>query len=532
MTSPPRSRARHRPAGPWFVQQPAAGFVDRIAMVAMVVAAALGAASLAVGAPVALTAAVVPVVVVGTLALSGSRTLGRVAAAVLAGLLIGYMFLGRGFAHLGVGPVYVGEAAIALGVCAALMALRQIATVLARPALIAFICFALLGAARTAPFVSSAGVDALRDAALWYYLIVGVLVGWMIRTRSDIERVLTVLGRLLPWLLLWIPVAYLLDHAAPHLVPTVPGPDDTPIVGFKAGDMSVFVGIAMAMLLLFRDVPNILPARWPMPVIWTMCAIDFLMLATRNRGGLVAVSIGLAFVLALKPRLHVLQGFAALAVIVSLFLVLDVRISLPSGREVSIQQLSSNITSIANGTRASDGELAGTTSWRINFWTDIADDALLGDARWGGHGFGLNLADYYGYQPNADGSLRSPHNATMTVIARMGLPGLVLWIAANSIYFALLLRAWWRTRQWHDRFPSAVFALLAAHLVMVMLNSSFDPYLEGPQGGAWYYASIGMGSSALAVLTRRRAEHSDAGSGDAAIPRYIPPSNRDTLSAT
>ena len=39
---------------------------------------------------------------------------------------------------------------------------------------------------------------------------------------------------------------------------------------------------------------------------------------------------------------------------------------------------------------------------------------------------GINLADEYGYQVMADHSLRSPHSAHMTVLARMGAPGFAL----------------------------------------------------------------------------------------------------------
>jgi hypothetical protein len=35
----------------------------------------------------------------------------------------------------------------------------------------------------------------------------------------------------------------------------------------------------------------------------------------------------------------------------------------------------------------------------------------------------------------------------------------------------------------------------------MLVDTSFDPYLEGPQGGIWFWAIIGVG---LVVMTQRR----------------------------
>ena len=40
---------------------------------------------------------------------------------------------------------------------------------------------------------------------------------------------------------------------------------------------------------------------------------------------------------------------------------------------------------------------------------------------------------------------------------------------------------------------AATAAWLLAYWVAMMIATSFDPYLEGPQGGIWYWVVIGAG---------------------------------------
>ena len=50
----------------------------------------------------------------------------RVFLVALAGLLAGYMFLGRGFAHVGMRPIFVGEVVLVLGLVATAYAIVRL----------------------------------------------------------------------------------------------------------------------------------------------------------------------------------------------------------------------------------------------------------------------------------------------------------------------------------------------------------------------------------------------------------------------
>jgi hypothetical protein len=80
-------------------------------------------------------------------------------------LLLGYLVLGRGFAYLGVPPVFVGEVVFTMAVLTLLVS-RRIGEVLTQPTSLLLVIFASFGALQTLPYLSTFGVDALRDAVI------------------------------------------------------------------------------------------------------------------------------------------------------------------------------------------------------------------------------------------------------------------------------------------------------------------------------------------------------------------------------
>ena len=86
----------------------------------------------------------------------------------LALLLMGYALDGRGFAYIGIPPLFIGEAMLLAGVVV-LICTRGWAKLWETPQIIALSAFVLLGIARTIPYVDSCGIDALRDGAIYYY---------------------------------------------------------------------------------------------------------------------------------------------------------------------------------------------------------------------------------------------------------------------------------------------------------------------------------------------------------------------------
>jgi hypothetical protein len=188
-------------------------------------------------------------------------------------------------------------------------------------------------------------------------------------------------------------------------------------------------------------------------------------------------------------------------------------------REFSAKQITNNITSLFAPEEGT--ELAGTRSFREDWWDSIISYTVHGPYFWGGKGFGVNLADDDGFQVNVDGSLRSPHNGHMNILARMGVPGFALWLTILGTFAITMLRA----RQIFLRQGETLLAGLAAWIFVYWLaaatNASFDVYIEGPQGGIWFWSLMGAGIalSMLAISTRQRDDTESNASRLAMSPR-------------
>ncbi len=173
------------------------------------------------------------------------------------------------------------------------------------------------------------------------------------------------------------------------------------------------------------------------------------------------------------------------------------------GRPATVAQLLENIMSLFSD--VPDPGLEGTENFRLAWWGTIVNYTVFGDQFWTGKGFGINLADSDGFQSTGDGSLRAPHNSHLTVLARMGVPGFILWVALQVAFGVGLLRAALFNRRRGETVLAATAAWLLLYWVAMMIDTSVDPYIEGPQGGIWFWAVIGAGLVVMRLSSERSA---------------------------
>ena len=88
----------------------------------------------------------------------------------------------------------------------------------------------------------------------------------------------------------------------------------------------------------------------------------------------------------------------------------------------------------------------------------------------------------------------------------MGVPAFFLWLLLQLGFALLLLRALLAHRRAGDSQLAAVAAWILVFWTAIMVNTSFDPYLEGPQGGIWFWALFGLGLVVMRLVPRRQAE--------------------------
>lgn len=465
-------------------------------------------------------------------------------AATLAGLLVGYMFMGRGFAHIRLGPVFIGDGVLFLGMLTAVVAiLRWRARAPLTWTVTLLIAFMALGAIRTLPYLGTYGMDALRDGALWGYAAFALIV-YLLADRPWLRAASRAYGRILPVFAVWLPISLAIFTASQVGIDATRPGSNTPLVFFKAGDMAVQAVGAVAFLVL---APGALAFLWAasgrflvaVPLSWTVFVAG-----AANRGAILAAATGLALAAILvRRRVNWAPVIAAAIIVVvglnSVNLLGEVPGPFPTpsasespgqtepsssptrrpmpppsgaptlgptdepGRQFSVQQWMQNLGSIFGSSNI--GELDGTRAFRLAWWGKIVDYTIFGPYFWSGKGFGVNLADVDGFQPTADQSLRAPHNTHMTVLARMGVPGAILWLLFQGFFVVGLVRAVWRHRRTKEPGLAALGAWVLVVWGSMMVVTAFDPYLEGPQGGIWYWVVVGLGLTVTRMARRPEA---------------------------
>lgn len=474
----------------------------------LVLLAATASAAVALSGSSPLVIGFVGLIVVGIL-VSSPRLLPRVFVASLGVILTGYLFLGRGFAYLGLPPVYVGEVVLTLGLIGFLLngGLRVWNKL---PLWGPVTALVLIGLLRTVPYLAEYGVDALRDGAAWGYSLFSIFVAWAILTTNARDIALRWYSGSIQAFLALAPILIGLQSFFMEGIPRLPwGPGGgVPILNVKGGDVAVHLagGAAFLALGLGEDVGvrTFLP-EW---VYWFGWVMTFGLVGIRGRAAFLTVVVGLVVLALGRPFGQWVRPLVIAAVAGSLLLLLDARVDVGTAREISVRQLVKNLASLTSDT--GDPALEGSKQWRLLWWRAIVNYTFFGDYFWTGKGFGINLADDDGFQVYADHSLRSPHNGHLTFLARAGVPGLVAWITLQGTFAVSVLRAYRRAVRSAQDALARSYLWILVYWIAFMLNGAFDVFLEGPQGGIWFWSLLGFG---MALLGGHRNQLNVAGQG-------------------
>jgi hypothetical protein len=417
--------------------------------------------------------------------------------ALLGIVLLGYALMGKGFAYLGFPPLYVGEIAFLTGIVVFLRTGAFVGALATLPALmlVALMAWVL---ARTVPFYGLYGVDSLRDSAIVVYggfafIVIGVLL-------EDARRINTVL-RYYGIMLASFPamfVGLLLAKYWGDDIPRLFGP--VPIVDIGPSGVGTHLAGAMVFVLIgYRKVSFL----WA--VVWFA---TLALVGATNRGATLAVVLPVALAMLMLGRFRLM--LTTLVITVSIFAALltlestfgyDDEATASWDRPVSAHQIVENAKSIIG---QSGHQTEGTKQWRLDWWDVIINDTLYGPSFWAGRGFGINLAYADGFAETGDARnprppTRSPHNAHMTLLARAGIPGLVLWLLVLVSWFAMMTRAILTARaRGHERWVE-LFIFVVCYALAILINATFDVVLEGPMQGIWFWCLFGFGIGSVMI---------------------------------
>ena len=333
-------------------------------------------------------------------------------------------------------------------------------------------------------------LDVVRDGFMFNYMLFALVIPVF---KDQFEEFKIGVFRIYKWLPFVVLAGLLLKtKILNHTSPAIFG--GIPILEYKNGDLAVQLLIT-SLLLLTGNIRYSLRYQFLNAIVVVYL---FLLVATFNRGGMLAFLVGMLFFLYYARKNAALVNIKSYIKVVLVLLCLSFPLYLLTnikdpvqGRDTGIAQLQKNITSII--VKDEKTALAGNIVWRLAWWSKIVDYTIAGPYFLTGKGLGINLATADGIKME-DNSLRSPHNFHLNVLARFGVPIAVAWIS----FLVLVIRGV-RKRD----FPLE-HLLYVAVFISFMVNASFDVALEGPMSAfpCWTFLGILFYSEMLSSCTK------------------------------
>ena len=418
--------------------------------------------------------------------------------------------IGKGPTYLGVPPLFWGELTMILLVVWVVRNPTALKHGISRltPLTIAVSLFMLLGAALTVHGFVQWKLEALRDAALWYYgtfFFVGIYITqyeWLA------DRVWKALGYIWVVAVFWGSADLATKGALSNLGPVIPWRGVT-VLSNTGSELGQNVALGSVILLAGHT----LPALRKYSVARMLLALAGLTIFAASYGRGQKVGFGVAIIAALVLTLGRNCPPMFPRRLVCLMVVAAVLgIGLAGLAHVDIAKA----TQMDRFMEADPSAQQGTHYWRMIWWQRL-EHAVLTDSPWFGLGFGLNLCIYNPYlegTQNMEWVARSPHNVNMTIFSRMGLVGVSLWgLVLLSGLWMLIFRIWNGStgRRWYTpaRHEELMFWLVM--LITTWINSSFGVLMEGPALGIWFWFALGFASGrslqpgTTAFVAERRA---------------------------
>ncbi len=410
--------------------------------------------------------------------------------------LSGYILLNYGFANLafrvGGVPLIIGHglmfAALAL---AAVGGSIHMGKALREPTAWLLLALTLLTLLHLVSDIPRYGFYAVRDASIFLesiFVLLGLAWG---RQRGGLKV-------LMQWLLFLFSLnfAYCLMHPWQEPMrsasPTSGIFLKVPLLGFHAHNALYL--LAGALFCLFLGGYLIRGARW---VLWLLAAGQLFALAVLQARSMYIGIVVVLFMVAIMREVRKLArlaatlalGIAALVVVTSILAV-----EFP-GRvgPVTASFLEEHANSLLFAPEAPGaGTIVTRLDWYQHVWeqTTSTPSAFLV-----GSGFGEPLIEFTGPEGTA---VRQPHNSHLTVLARLGAVGALLWILCHISIMRSFLRGLGK-RAAISKESSDLLLWLFIFYVLSMIFTSVQPHLEFSYGAIPFYFFTGL---ALGITRR------------------------------
>jgi hypothetical protein len=400
--------------------------------------------------------------------------------------------IGKGPTYLGVPPLYWGEIVMVLLLVWCARRLDVLRDAASRIPVLSILVglFMSIGLLLTVKGIPEWQLDAVRDAALWYYgffFFVGLYLTRFPALADKFWRVLTGI-----WMaaLIWGSADLATKSWLSSQGPVIPW-RGVPVLSNTGSELGQNVALGALILLSAHTL-----RKFRSPVLRIGLALIglALFLASYGRGQKVGFALGIVVVALLTFGRRQPPNFPKrLMVFLVVAAVLAVGIAVVAQFDLL---KATQLDRFMNQDASAD---EGTAYWRIIWWQHLRS-AVWNESPVFGLGFGLNLCIYNPYLQGLEDMewvARSPHNVNMTVFSRMGIVGFTIWALILLIGIgSLIFRAWHGTngKQIYTRARREELFFWIVMLITTWVNASFGVLMEGPVLGIWFWFALGFAS--------------------------------------
>jgi hypothetical protein len=332
------------------------------------------------------------------------------------------------------------------------------------------------------------GLYAIRDSSIFtegIFLVLGLVWSMQKRNISVLMKWLTVLFVLNLVYASTFPIGDELKNWSPHSGIFL----DVPLLGSYAGNGEYLLAGSLFCVLVGRHAVG-----WPR---WSFVFIALIQLLALTMLQIRAMYLALLICLCVLALLGQIRKCAALLIstslaLIALYLLASVLGIQLSGRvgPVNLTFLGEHASSLLGKRYApAAGSIEDREDWYGEVWGRLRSDPT---AMLVGEGFGMPLIDFM----DAGVATRQPHNCHLSVLARLGVLGLVVWIAFHLSILKTFVHAF-RARASLDSKLYAVILWLFLLYIILMIDASVTPSLEMSFGSIPFYFLTGF---ALGVI--------------------------------
>ncbi|AFY34484.1 O-antigen ligase [Calothrix sp. PCC 7507] len=398
-------------------------------------------------------------------------------------MLLGYALCGRGFSYFGIAPAYIGEITLIFGLVT-LSINKSILKIIKLPQTWFLILFMLWCSINTIPYFSKYGLYTFRDAAIWYYSFFALIVATLLVGRP--QRLLFMVEQYKIFskiFIIIIPVLWVVSKGVQ--LPIMPGSRDIEIITLKPADTLTH----LSAIATFFISSNLLQFKPILFILMFLINLGVVIINANRAGSLAFLNVFTLLSITNYRKSKIWQIMSFVLFIILLCFIINPEL---------FQPLITKINSIFIDNK----ERQGTKTFRLAWWNYIINYTFFGDYFWTGKGFGINLATDSGFDPLGDGFVRSPHNGHITILARTGVPGLVLWLLVQLSWAGGILFKYYQCRVQKQLKWAGIFLTLLTYWVAAMTVTTFEVVIEGPTGGIWIWTMYGVGLAAMKIYQR------------------------------